>query len=85
MGEAVFKALIDTSIYIPFINRGMTHPVLKFRDRMPLLYMSTVVMEELYAGAFDKTSIRLLDRLFKTFDQLRRIVTPDSSGGQNHC
>ncbi len=82
MGEAVFKALIDTSIYIPFINRGMTHPVLKFSDRMPLLYMSAVVMEELYAGAFDKTSIRLLDRLFKTFDQLRRIVAPDYSDWQ---
>ncbi len=39
-------------------------------------------MEELCAGAFDKTSIRLLDRLFKTFDQLRRIVAPDYSDWQ---
>jgi len=82
MGEAVFKALIDTSIYIPFINRAITHPVLKFGDMTPLLYMSAVVMEELYAGAFDKTSIRVLDRLFKTFDQLGRIVTPDYSDWQ---
>jgi len=82
MAEAILKALPDTSVYIPYINRGISHPVLELRERVPVLYMSAVVMEELYAGAFDAPTIRLLDRMFMTFNKLGRMITPDASDWQ---
>jgi len=82
MGEPVFKVLLDTSVYIPHINQGIEHPILELREKTPLLYMSAVVMEELYAGAFDKVSNRLLDRIFRTFDTVDRMITPDGSDWQ---
>lgn len=82
MGEAVFKVLLDTSVYIPYINQGIEHPILELREKMPLFYMSVVVMEELYAGALDKASNRLLDRIFRTFDKVDRMITPDGSDWQ---
>jgi hypothetical protein len=72
----MFKAMLDTSVYVPYINQGMAHPVLEFGQGVPVLYMSAVVMEELYAGAFDKASQRLLDRIYTTFETLGRMVTP---------
>ena len=82
MAEAVFKALLDTSVYIPYINQGIEHPILELRKKAPLLYMSAVVMEELYAGAMDRISNRLLDRIFSTFDKVDRMITPDGSDWQ---
>lgn len=70
------KVIFDTSIYIPFINNGIAHPVFEGDIGKPLIYMSAVVIEELYAGAFDKVSIKLLDRIDETFESLGRLVVP---------
>lgn len=71
------KVLLDTSVYIPFINEGITHPVLDLELGRPLIYMSAVVIEELYAGASDSKSIKLLDRLYKAFESAGRLVVPN--------
>lgn len=76
------KVILDTSIYIPFINNGITHPILGLQLGKPIFYMSAVVIEELYAGALDNASIKLLDRLYRTFENLGRIVTPGGSDWQ---
>lgn len=76
------KVILDTSVYIPFINKGVSHPALELGEGSPLYYMSAVVMEELYAGACDDTSIKLLDKLYKTFDDARRMVVPDAADWQ---
>ena len=81
MAEYLTKVILDTSIYIPFINAGISHPVLDLEYK-PLFYMSAVVMEELYAGAFDSVSVRLLDRMYETFEDLGRIVVPEASDWQ---
>jgi hypothetical protein len=78
----LIKILLDTSVYIPYINQGIAHPILEFREGAPVLYMSAVVMEELYAGAFDRTTQRLLDRVYRTFNKLGRMVTPDAGDWQ---
>jgi len=39
--------------------------------------MSSVVFAELYAGAKDRTTVQLLERLYRTFDRLNRVLTPD--------
>ncbi len=76
------KVIFDTSIYIPFINKGIAYPTSELNIEKPILYMSAVVIEELYAGAFDRVSIKLLDRMYETFKNLGRLVTPVASDWQ---
>lgn len=82
MAEPPVKIILDTSVYIPFINKGITHPIIDLEFGTPLFYMSAVVIEELYAGAFDNTSIKLLDKLYKTFESLGRLVVPAAADWQ---
>ena len=76
------KIILDTSIYIPFINDGIENPVIDLRSRKPLSYLCAVVIEELYAGAHDKTSINLLDRLYETFNKIGRLIVPEAADWQ---
>ena len=78
MAEPLVKVILDTSIYIPFINAGISHPILELEYETPLLYMSAVVIEELYASASDNNTIKLLDRLYGTFEDLGRLIAPDA-------
>ncbi|GAN33631.1 MAG: PIN domain protein [Candidatus Brocadia sinica] len=82
MADARIKAILDTSIYIPFVNGGVVHPSLEIDIGKPVIYLSTVVIAELYAGAFDNQSIKLLDKLYKAFYDTQRIVTPTSNDWQ---
>ena len=74
--EYPFKALCDTSLYIPFINRGIINPVFTESAR-PVLYMSMVVLTELYAGSHDTNSTKLVDKLFHTFLSVGRLIVPN--------
>jgi len=76
------KVILDTSIYIPFINDGIENPVIDLRSRKPLSFLCAVVIEELYAGAHDKTSINLLDRLYETFNKIGRLIVPEAADWQ---
>lgn len=76
------KVILDTSIYIPFINDGIENPVIKLNAGKPLLYLSAVVIEELYAGAHDRTSVNLLDKLYGIFDRTNRLVVPAATDWQ---
>ena len=76
------KAILDTSVYIPFINKGISHPAVEMQAGKPMLYMSAVVMEELYAGALDAASIKLLDRLYEVYEKLGRLVVPSATDWQ---
>ena len=76
------KVIFDTSIYIPFINQGIEHPSTELNIAKPVYYMSAVVIEELYAGAFDNASIKLLDRMYDTFESLGRLAVPVASDWQ---
>ena len=71
------KVIIDTSAYIPFIREGIFIPQIETEGQV-LLYMSSVVMEELYAGAFDPKLVKALDRVFDTFTKVGRLVNPIS-------
>lgn len=77
--EYPLKAICDTSIYIPFINQGIVHPVFSDKSVRPVLHMSTVVLSELYAGSHDNQSIKLLDKLHQTFLNVGRFIVPDGA------
>lgn len=76
------KVIFDTSIYIPFINQGIEYSAIELNIGKPIIYMSAVVIEELYAGAFANASIKLLDRMYDTFESLGRLAVPDTSDWQ---
>ncbi|BCB95449.1 hypothetical protein JZK55_03710 [Dissulfurispira thermophila] len=79
MVEYPFKVICDTSIYIPFINQGIAHPAIFDEAVTPVLYMSSVVLSELYSGAHDNRSIKLLDKIYYTFQDLGRLIVPNDS------
>ncbi len=77
MAVSPAKAILDTSVYLSFLKRDGGLHDLGFLTRPTLLYMSSVVFTELYSGARDRTTIRLLEKLYRTFDRLDRVITPD--------
>src|SRR5664279_2684166 len=71
--------LFDTSIYISALRRG-NDAVIALRRLFAdsPLWLSSVVLEELYAGAGDRER-RAVDRLERDFDRVKRILVPNLS------
>lgn len=69
--------LFDTSVYVAALRRG-SDAILALRRSEPsaTLWLSSVVLEELYAGAGQKERAAI-ERLERDFDRARRIVVPN--------
>lgn len=70
-------ALLDSSVYISGMRRGDA-AILALR-RLPVdrpLWLSAVVLEELYAGASGRAE-QALNRLEREFDRMKRILVPN--------
>lgn len=69
-------ALLDTSIYIASLRTG-GRAVLALRRLSPQspLWLSAVVLEELYAGV-TKSDRRVVERLERDFERAQRILVP---------
>jgi predicted nucleic acid-binding protein len=72
-------ALFDSSIYISSLRRGgdSSLSLRRLASDTPL-WLSAVVLEELYAGASDRDR-RVVERLERDFDRARRILVPSLS------
>jgi len=72
----VQAALFDTSIYIAALRRGDVG-VLAIRrlDSGSIVWLSAVVLEELYAGASEHGR-DIVERLERDFDRAKRILAP---------
>jgi len=72
-------ALFDSSVYISSLRRGngSTLALRRIASDAPL-WLSAVVLEELYAGASDRDR-RVVERLERDFDRARRILVPSLS------
>ena len=69
--------LFDTSIYIQILrSKGDTAPTLRQMAAGAPMWLSSVVLEELYAGASGKGQ-RVVERLERDFDRGRRILVPN--------
>jgi predicted nucleic acid-binding protein len=68
------RLVIDTSVYVDWINRGRHEDVLF--ERGTVKYLSAVVLMELRAGAFSQRDRRLVGRLEASFDRAGRVLTP---------
>jgi predicted nucleic acid-binding protein len=72
-------ALFDTSIYISALRRGDAAALALRRLAADApLWLSAVVLEELYAGAGDRER-RVVERLERDFDRAKRILVPNLS------
>ena len=72
-------ALFDASIYISALRRGNGAALaLRRLASDAALWVSSVVLEELYAGAGDRER-RVVERLERDFDRAKRILVPNLS------
>src|SRR6202162_5143131 len=72
-------ALFDSSIYITALRRGddAVLALRRFTTDAPL-WLSAVVLEELYAGTADRDR-QVVERLERDFDRAKRILVPNLS------
>jgi hypothetical protein len=68
------RLVIDTNVYIDWLNRGRYEEILFQRDAVK--YLSAVVLMELRAGAFSTADRRVLGRLQATFERAGRLLAP---------
>ena len=72
-------ALFDTSIYISALRQGNQATVaLRRLAADEPLWLSSVVLQELYAGAGDRER-QVVERLERDFDKAKRILVPNLS------
>lgn len=71
------RLIIDTSLYIDWLNAGKHESLLFQPDAVK--FMSAVVMMELLAGAHSGPDRTRLHDLFATFTKLNRVVAPSST------
>ena len=72
-------ALFDTSLYITSLRRGNEAALALRRITAGVpLWLSAVVLEELYTGAGDRER-RAVERLERDFDRVKRILVPNLS------
>ena len=71
------RILFDTSVYIKSL-RSQDESVIQTRTGAPgtALWLSSVVLEELYAGA-GESNIRPLEKLERDFRNARRVLVPE--------
>lgn len=75
------KHFIDTDLYIDLIRAGDSHLVIReiYERETPGIHFSSIVAQELLAGAQSASGKKLIQRLLRPFEQAKRIVTPTHS------
>jgi predicted nucleic acid-binding protein len=75
----VAKHLVDTDLYIDLIRSGTTLPFIRelYDKDASGIYFSSIVAQELLAGARSLAGKKRVELLFRPFERVGRIVTPD--------
>lgn len=71
------RVIIDTNVYIDWLNDGLYETVIFQRDAVK--HLSAVVLMELAAGAFSLRDRRLVREISSAFGRVGRIVAPTGS------
>jgi len=74
----VAKHLIDTDLYIDLIQSGSTLSLIRelYDQDAPGIYFSSIVAQELLAGARSPAGRKRVEILFRPFERVGRVVTP---------
>lgn len=79
--------LFDSSVYIDSFRRGdptlLSSRSIDSDKKQNLLWLSVVVLEELYAGMRDTKTRKFLSKLEKDFDRANRLLVPVKSDWTN--
>jgi predicted nucleic acid-binding protein len=75
------KHVVDTDLYVDFIRTGAHHALLQelYTHETPGIYFSSVVIEELLAGALQPAGRIRIEELYRPFERVDRILTPSHS------
>jgi predicted nucleic acid-binding protein len=73
----VRRLVIDTNLYIDWLNAGRHEALLFQRDTTK--YLSAVVILELYAGAFSLRERRILRSVVTAFERANRVLVPSGA------
>ena len=71
------RVVVETNLYIDWLNEGRHEGVLFQRDAVK--YLSTVVVLELYAGAFSPRDRRVLRGVVSAFERADRMLVPSGA------
>jgi predicted nucleic acid-binding protein len=77
----VAKHLIDTDLYIDLIQSGVTLLLIRelYYNDAPGIYFSSIVAQELLAGANSPAGRRRVETLYRPFEKVGRVITPNHS------
>lgn len=72
------KHLIDTDLYIDLIQSGTTLAVIRelYETDAPGIYFSSIVAQELLAGAQSPAGKKRAEELLGPFERVGRVITP---------
>ncbi len=68
--------LYDTSVYVTALRQGNTSILTERRDEKTPLWLSAVVLEELYVGSQNSALKKLLAKFEKDFEKVNRLLVP---------
>lgn len=71
--------VFDTSIYILALRRGNADILRQKQSENFPLWLSAVVLEELYVGASDKKSVRIFKKFESDFTKVNRLLVPNQT------
>lgn len=73
------KFIIDTNIYIDFYNTGKFKEIIYQKKYPDVIYVSSLVIMELLAGAFTKENHAIIANLIKTARARSKIISPSQN------
>ncbi|CAN5241848.1 hypothetical protein BH20ACI1_BH20ACI1_02580 [soil metagenome] len=71
--------ILDTSIYIRALRQGKSDILRQRQSNNFPLWLSAVVLEELYVGASDKKSVKILTKFEDEFTRINRLLVPNQT------
>jgi len=71
------KVLLDTNVLIGFFRNADQWEEFELRASRPLVFLSSVVVLELFAGCRKPRQEKALERFLKPFQKAGRLITPD--------
>ena len=71
--------VFDTSVYIHALRRGDADILRKKQSETFPLWLSAVVMEELYIGASDRKLLKIFTKFENDFTKINRLLVPNHS------
>ncbi len=72
--------VFDTSIYIRALRRGDADILQQKQSETFPLWLSAVVMEELYIGASDRKLLKIFTKFENDFTKINRLLVPNQTG-----